>query len=446
MSYSHTTLAQFKTQLANRLDYGSKIYWTDTELGLLCNEALQLLGVAALYFRDRVTFPTVSGQAFYDIKTAQNGVAETPLQRSITDRQVVNSLQYSLQENVNDFSVSSVYAGTEMFTMDDLVQSVQRCLNQFLLETRCVVYETSQTVTTGDGRVDLSQTVLEIVRALWMRLDNNSAETAGMRLLRIDEIIARKQSPRWTLNSNTPKNYSIVSTPNLQLQLIPAPTDTAKLYLYQVQSNTDLDVSTGISVDLPNDVVQFVKWGALADLLGRDGQSRDPERSVYAEKRFQEGVELTKIYTSILNAEINGIPVQVGSVDSFDSQSPRWQKQSGKPNMIGMLGLNLVGLRKVPDDIYSVTADVVRNAVLPANSGAFIQVEKSALDVVLDYCEHVALFKCGGDEFKATLPHYQRFMAFCADYNSRLKAASEEFEILTGAPQEQEKDRPQRAA
>lgn len=444
MAFADVTLAQFRKLLANRLDYGDEKYWIEAELNALICEALQFWNVASLYFRDRVVLPTVASTAFYDLKDAVNGGGDKPLERTTTDREVVNSLQYSLVEAVNDFSLSSMWAGTQMFTMADLVSAVENRLNQFQTLTRRILYESSQIVTTGDGRVEVN--VLEVERAVWMRLDGDGNETQGLRLLQTDDLTAQKQSPRWLQQSGKPLSYSIVETQPPTLQLIPAPNDTGNLYTYSVRKNTSLDVTIGVVIDLPSDLVQFVKWGALADLLSRDGQSRDPERAAYCQQRWTEGVELTKLYASIISAQINGVASQINSVDDFDSQSPRWQKQTGKPSVIGLMGLSLIGLKKVPDGIYSLIFDVVRNAILPVTDGGFIQVALDYHDVILDYAEHLALFKCGGQEFGATMPLYERMMKQASEYNEKLKANAQNFETLIDRSAEQEKDRSKRAA
>lgn len=444
MAFTDVTLAQFRTLLANRLDYGNEKYWIAAELNALICESIQFWNVASLYFRSRVSLDTVASTAFYDLATVEDGLSDTVLERTTTDREVVNALQYSLVEAVNDFSSSSTWAGTEMFTMQDLVSALENRLNQFQTLTRRILYQSSQVVTTGDGLVAVN--VLEIERAVWMRLDGDGNETQGLRLLQTDDLTAQKQAPRWLQQQGRPLSYSLVETQPPTIQLIPAPNDTGKLYAYAIHKNAALDVSVGVVIDLPNDLVQFVKWGALADLLSRDGQSRDPERAAYCQQRWSEGVELMKIYASIISAQINGVAAQINSIDDFDSQSPRWQKVPGKPSIIGLMGLNLIGLKKVPDSIYSLIFDVVRNAILPEADSDFIQVALDYHEAILDYAEHLALFKCGGQEWQATMPLFERTMKLAAEYNAKLKANAQNFEVLASKSGDQERDRGKRAA
>lgn len=447
MAYTHITRGEFRAALAARLNDAASTFWVETELNVYIDEALQLLGVAALYFRERVELPTVASQIYYDVKDALAGDGSMPLTRATTARSTVNAIEYHLQEPATDWDISSVWGGTAMFTMADLQGALQRRVNQYLMELRRVIHRTSESVAPiGDGRLSIDQSTFDILRAVWWKLDGTGSRTKPQRLLLMDEQTAGRQSPRWTVAPATPLAYSIVVTPTLQVQLIPPPIDTGGIDLYSTMKNADLDVTTTVVIDLPDDLVQFCKWGALADLLGRDGEARDPERSVYCEQRFNDGVQLGRIYTSLLNAQIDGAPVQIVSPDDLDSQLPRWESVSGKPSLAVLFGLNLLGFYPVPNAAYSFTGDVVRNAVLPDSDADHLQVDASWIDALLDYCEHLALFKCGGVEWQATVPHYERMMRLAADYNSKLKAASGEFEILATESSQQEKDRPRRAA
>ena len=446
MTYSFITRGDFRAQLATRLQDPEMRFWVAEELNAYINEALQLLGVAGLYFRERVTQTAAQGVTFYDIADCVAGDGSFPLTRTTTDQQLVNQLQRHLQEPVNDFSVSAAYAGTEMFTMDAFQNALERRLNRYLFDTHLLVIEQQQNVTTGNGRVPLPGEVVDIVRAAWSVLDTDGNPTATRRLWRTDEAVAARQAPQWTVRSGKPTSYSLVVEPATQIQLIPAPNDGGRLELLTVVASVSLDVTNGIILNLPNDLCQFIKWGAMADLLGHDGQARDPQRSDYCEKRYQEGVQLGKLYTHALNAELNGLPLQMSSVTALDAHTPRWQETQGRPRTYGMAGVNLLALSPPPDTNYGIGMDVVRNAVLPTADGDFLQIGQDAQDPLLDYCEHLAMFKCGGAEWEATLPHYQRFMSFCADSNSRLKASAEMFEVLVGNAQMQAKAEPLRAS
>lgn len=51
----------------------------------------------------------------------------------------------------------------------------------------------------------------------------------------------------------------------------------------------------GQSLMLPDELVPYLKWGVLADLLGKLGRGQDPARAAYCEARFQEGILLVHL-------------------------------------------------------------------------------------------------------------------------------------------------------
>ena len=79
-----------------------------------------------------------------------------------------------------------------------------------------------------------------------------------------------------------------------QFGLSPTPGDVGTiglLYIALAQTLTGND----IGLVVPDDWTPYILWGALADLLGADGQSFDPVRSQYCQRRYQEGVELARL-------------------------------------------------------------------------------------------------------------------------------------------------------
>jgi len=90
------------------------------------------------------------------------------------------------------------------------------------------------------------------------------------------------------------KGYSIVTEPQMTIQIVPAAADAGTLdFLYTAV--TTLASNTGVTIPLPADFCPYIKWGVLADMLKKDGPAHDMPRSAYCEMRFGEGVELAKI-------------------------------------------------------------------------------------------------------------------------------------------------------
>jgi len=418
MPYSYLTFGQMQTLLAQRLSDPSFVFYSQPHVRSVLREALRCWQAMSGFARDRFAFNTTAGTSFYDLGT----VAGSLLTRSVTDQQLVNDLQYALMENVNDFSSSSAWAGTGMFTMADLVGALQRRRDQFLLETGCVL--SFAEVASGnppDGRVALNAATVDVRRAAWKT-------SAGLytNLWRSDERQLNALSIGWSTNPAFPQVFSTIMVPPLTMQLGPIPDDVGALSLVTINSGQTLDVSVGIPLGIPDDYCWGLKFGALADLLGKDGESRDPQRASHCEQRYSEAVMLAKINAVVLNLEVNGQQVPLTTLLSLDSMRPGWQASAGVPSIGALAGPNLLALSPVLSAVQGVTIDCVRTAQLPANDGASVQIDKPALDAVLDYATYLARFKEGGAEFEATIPLAQNMMKLAADSNLRLRVALQE--------------------
>jgi len=205
------------------------------------------------------------------------------------------------------------------------------------------------------------------------------------------------------------------------MQLAPPPAVLGYLQMLVVAVGTTLNPAAGVVLGVPDDFSWVVKWGAMADLLGKDSPARDPGRAQYCEQRYQDGVELARAGVTVMNAGINNRQCMVGSVYDLDYNAPGWHNLIGIPQRVAMAGMNMLALGKIPDQQYGITLDIVQNAPV-ATLGADLALSPSVADVLIDYAEHLAAFKMGGEEFAATMPHYQRMMRLCGIEEERYAA------------------------
>jgi hypothetical protein len=84
-------------------------------------------------------------------------------------------------------------------------------------------------------------------------------------------------------------------------------------------------------------------------------------------------------------------------------------------------------------------ATVVENAPVPVADADFVQVARDDLDVLIDYAQHLAAFKQGGDEFLRTMPLFKRFMQQASAYNSKLRELGE-YQTMMADLSQREKD------
>lgn len=442
MAYSYLTFGQMQTLLANRLgDPGGVFYGADEKRAYL-REALRCWNSASLWFRGRFTFDLTVGVRFYDLGT----VVSTLIPRTVTDQQIVNDVQYALMEPANDWSSSVTWGGSEQFTMADVVGAVQRRRDQFLLETATVLTNSEFAVSPAPAsRIALNDDVIDVRRAAWKTpavLDNPSRYHV---LWRSNERAMNSLAVGWSVNQNLPQVFSTVIEPPLTLQLAPISNNVGSLNLITLNAGATLDVTQGIALGVPDDFAWVIKFGALADLLGRDGQARDAERAQYCESRYQEGVQLARIAASVMNVEIDGRQATISALQSLDSIKPDWMNTGGAPREMAMAGLNLAAF--APPALltpYAALVDVVRNAPMPASDGANIQVGREQLDCIISYAVSLACFKEQGTEWQGSLQGYVDMMRLAADNNSRLKACAQQFDVLRDPSVREFRRRPMR--
>ncbi len=426
--YNFLTFAQAVTALAGRLQDPSQIYWNQPSQLLNCLiESLRLFQALTGSYKQQVTFPTSAGVQYYDLPTLTSAGA---ISYNATDVEVINNVLACLLEPPITFPV---WTGTGQFTLAQLQAAMQSRLNRFLGETGCRVVQ--QTIGSVGEINPLPDPVLDVRRVGWIPLPGSSNPPfPTFPLGRMDEWGEQAYLPSAAQQPDQPVSYSVFGVAPLQLRLIPPPSTVGNIDLLLVQAGPALTLnpSSPVVLQLPDDLSPAIKWGVLADLLGTDGPSRDYARAQYAEQRYQEYVQLARIYPSVLTATINNLTVGEGSVFDLDAYQPDWgQVLETIPSFVGMCGLNLACVGPPPDDgtaggnpgnNYGVSLWMCANA--PVLGQTFLQVSRDQIDPILDYAQHIASFQMGGAEFEGTARLYQNLIACAKAQNGRLEAVS----------------------
>lgn len=442
--YADTTFASASTQLGQLLGDPTGIYWTDAERKVYIREALRTWGSMSLYWRERGTFSTSSGVPFYALQALMPSL----LGYTVTDTEVARDIQYALLEPPSGVPDGATWNGTPMFTLADLTAAIQRRRNQFLVDTGAVLRHSTQVIAPpADGRIAIADTIIDVRRAAYKAV----TDTTWTTLWREDEwSIGASTAMSWAQNPGPPQLYSILAPPPITLQLAPPPSVNGTLSLVTTDSGPALNPASGVILGIPDDFAWVIKMGALADLLGADGPARDEMRSDYCEQRWDEGIQLARIYASVVQLQVNNVPVYVIALQELDSSNPTWESTAGQPVLGALAGLNLIALAGdgsiggVPDGAYGMSADVVRRAPVPTADGDFLQLGQEELDAVLRYAQHLACFKEGGQEFIDTKTCYEGLMKAASVYNDRLKANAKNFDVLKDRARLEQERRPRR--
>lgn len=430
--YQNLTLGQARALLAARLNDASMNFWLSDELDGLIKESIQTWNVAALYHRTRAQFSTTPGQAFFDISTVLSDADGLVLPRTLTTAQIAKSIVYHLIEN-NGAVADGISTSTAMFSITDINNAIAKRVNRFLEETGQIVTRITLPVTPGDGRIEIPNDWIDVRRAGWI-----TPENAHTVLWRVSEYVLDSQFDNWNISpTNVPSAYSVATAPLLWLQVAPPPRDIGTLELLIVDSSNTINIF--------NDFGWVIKFGAMADLLGQEGEGKDAERSAYCQQRWDEGVQLAKIMTTVLRVMINGQSVQACDVFNLDAQVPSWQDSIGSasndlatPNVPAFASANLMALYpvpnatlSVPDGKHSITVDTIRNAILPINDNSYLQIGPEWERVVLGYAHHLSAFKMGGADFQATFDEYKLAFQSAMSENERLRANAQNFVVLS---------------
>ena len=136
--------------------------------------------------------------------------------------------------------------------------------------------------------------------------------------------------------------------------------------------------------------------------------------------------------TAGMRVEFNSHPLGYSSLSDLDNGQPGWEDQttatSGQPSTPQMwtpVGLDLIAIW--PADAAgnnSLTVDGIAQTPVLSDDNSFVDIGEEELNMLLDYIEHLAVFKEGGKEFAASQVMYQNFLKGCATRNSMLMASA----------------------
>ncbi len=184
------------------------------------------------------------------------------------------------------------------------------------------------------------------------------------------------------------------------------------LDLVSVSKGSAVNPVVSAPLGVPDDWAWVIKFGALADLLQGDGLALDAERAAYCTKRWEQGIQQATSASVVLDGRINDQPVVIASLADADVYSPLWQLLGGSPTMLIIAGQTL--LASTPPagggGPYTVTLDVVRNAPVPSADGDILEVGQDIYDAILDYTQHLALFKEGAGQLQTAIALLNRAM------------------------------------
>lgn len=202
------------------------------------------------------------------------------------DQDALTALQYTLLEPPDGGATFP----SGLWTRAEVLAAMNERQNRFLKATQMQVGIAVIDAPAGQTRFTLPQDWLTTMSLFW------KGDDGVWRLLdRSDSFEADHGLPTWPVTAGVPALYMDEEAPVLLVQVAPAPTVHGTLTLLYVPQGSTLD-GTGEVLVLPDEYAASVeKYGVCADLFGKDGRGKNPERAAYGQFRYQLAEDMAKI-------------------------------------------------------------------------------------------------------------------------------------------------------
>jgi hypothetical protein len=393
------------------------VFTTTTEAGIYLIEALRVLQANTSRKTADYLVDFSPGSGWQTLNQPNS-----PRIRSITDTQIYTEMQYMLMEPPS----GGTWTGTDQFNITNFSEALQYRVNELLLSSGANVVNLTNIPSPVVGTsTTLPDNVLHLRRVRWIPAALVNFQTPYT-LWREDIESANAYGDTLSTQTGTPESWLITASPQLTFDVSVTPNTPGMWDLLVYESGATLTPPTSTIINLPNDWCWVAKYGALADCLSNSPEASDPFRAKYCLDRYQRGVKAMLNLPWLNQASIANLPVDTVSYVEMDAYSQSWEVNAN-PNdpQIVVGGMDLVAVAPfVPNTSPTVSSvlNVVENAPVPILPSDYVQLSREGVEAVLCYAQHVAMFKCGGADFQATMPLYQQFENYCTAQNKRYAA------------------------
>lgn len=407
--YQWITFSTAKQALAQRLADPTNAFWTDTENGIYLIEALRVWNALTEQWNADFAFSPTS-QAWYDLSLLPG----SPRLRTVTDSDLYTIMEYHLLEPPS----GGTWTGTSQFNISDLAEALQGARDEMIQQTGCNLAQLPPLPSVPNTRrTYFPDSTLEPRRTRFVP-DSGLPTT----LMREDNLAWNSFEPSYLQTTGTPQAWSVIVGPPLAMDVDIAPNAPGAYDVISLQAGLNFNPPGATLLNVPDDWSWVAKWGALAELLGRDSEATDRQRAAYCNKRYEDGLAIMQHSNWLLTGTINGIPVDTPSVREQDGFSPEWQNDGSAWPSIVTAGMDFFAPCPVGGPPRGVSLVVVGNAPIPVADNDLVQISRDAFDVVLDYAQMLASFKMGGEEFTSTKDLEKNLFTFAMETNKRLAA------------------------
>lgn len=409
-NFSWLTWLQARQTLAGRLADPGMVYWTDAELKLYLTEALRTWNALTEMWNADFAFTASSAGGWYDIGSMNT----SPRLKTVRDTDIYSIMEAHLLEP----QTGGVWTGTSQFSISDLQGALHRRSQEVIQTSGCNLSDLPLLPSTPNvRRTYFNDSTLEPRRTRFLP---DSGYGNPVTLSREDTLAFDAFSTGHLQVSKIPSAWSVITGPPLAMDVDTGPNVAGVYDVVRLVSQQTFNPPSPTYIRIPNDWTWLPKWGALADILGRESEATDRQRSQYCLQRYTQGLEIIKASNWLVSATINGVPCDTPALREMDGFSPEWQNNAaGWPSLV-VAGIDFVAVCPTPTTIAGVSMIVVGNAPIPILDTDFVQVSRDVFDVILSYAQVLAAFKQGGEDFIATKPLEDDFFRAAMQQNKRL--------------------------
>lgn len=435
IKYNHTTLAEFRELCKKASGDLAGVCWPDSEWDNLIREALLTFGGLSGFWKDELTFLTEENKRLYDIFIDPNSDAKTA--PTLTYGDVLSWVNRDLIEVISEDSPTS-----DLFTLEEILEMVEDSYNLYQSLTNLVVTSSELDIAAENNIVLTSNNTINLIRVIYS-YTNDNGDIEDTILEYVDEEEIGNFSQLSLIEEGTPQWFSTTyGSPN-EIKVYPIPENSGKLKILSINGrDTTEELSVDTVINLPNNLVPYLKYNVLITIFSKDGLLNDPARVIYCNKRWKEGITVGKNYPSILIAKSNGEIIGTDSLNKLDS----WITpiSSDEPcNILGLAGFNIFQVDTIPATIVnSINTIITQNAPQPILDGGFIDVAIEYLSIILGYVIHLGQMKNGIGDIAATNIYFEDFIRSAIDHNQRLQNRGVSFETLVGKSKKEEIEKP----
>jgi hypothetical protein len=410
-AFSWLTALQANQEVSLRLGDPNQIFWTKAEIYQYLYESLRLYNCLTAYWATPFTLNLTP--PFAQNWFAANGTG-SPRQPVLTDADVYTLIEYHLLEP----ATGSTWSGTNQFSIADLSQACSRRRNEILQAAACNMAESSISMTPNTASVSLPDLVLDVRRCRWVPAANQGSPVT---LQRGDSRTFQYFTPQYAQTVGNPLRWDVSGSPPQTIAVDTLVNVPSSLQVLGIQGGADFNPPGSAPLLMPDDWMWVLKFGAMADVLSKEQEGKDLERAAYCRQRYEEGMQLMAHMPWLLQGFINGVAVDTQALAGADRTNYEFQSRPGAYPEIVVSGTDLFAVSPVPTGALSVSLMVVGNAPIPANDAAQIQVSRDVMDAILSEAQHLALFKCGGEEFTSSMKLHEEFVKMAVRTNARLR-------------------------